>query len=133
MASREQTMTTERQEPQLDPLTQWLASGERGISSNAIVEHLTGIRCSRYSHAADHPHDPDDLTRCVRLLEQCPDLRGRLGDMAYRSPEWAALVGAWDELVEMLDSEVPEWRDRPWGSALRTYRRMRELIEGATP
>lgn len=125
-------MTPEQRE--LDPLTQWLASGERGISSNAIVQHLTGIKCLRHDLGhPDHPYDPGDLTRCVRLLEQCPELRERLGRMASRSPEWAALVGAWDELVATLDSEEPRWRDGRYARAPRTYRRMRELIDGAAP
>lgn len=123
---------TRQAEGQLKPITQWLANGDRGISSNAIVHHLTGVPCVRYGKPGnDHPHDPDDLTRCVKLLERCPELAPRVGEMATRSPEWAALAGQWDELVEMLDFEVPGWRNGRHGTASATYKRMRELIDGA--
>lgn len=113
----------------LSIFTAWLARGERGISSEAIVEQLTGERVGRYRYGGgDHPYDPSDLNRCVKLLDQ-HDLAKLAfpGTMASRSPEWAALDAAWDELTELLRAEQAEGT----GSAPRTYARMNEVLAGA--
>lgn len=47
--------------------TRWLASGERGASSDAIFYQLTGVATG---DKTSHPHDPADLRRCRLLLEQ---------------------------------------------------------------
>lgn len=108
----------------------WLASGERGASSNTIVQHLTGLDALG-GWRGSHPWDPDDLRRCIKLLEACPILAERFDDMRDVSPEWAGLVAAWSELVATFDSEVPGWRDRRSGSAPKTYARMRQIIANA--
>lgn len=111
-----------------DNAIRWLANGERGVSSNTIFTHLTGID-ALYGWDPSHPHDPDDLYRCRLLLQQVPELRARLHEMATCSPVWARLVAHWDELCELMDAEAPDWPKR--GSrAPKTYRRMRELIDG---
>lgn len=111
---------------------QWLASGERGLSSNAIFTKMTGIKTAKCAFEEGFfPLDPDGLTRCVKLLEAVPEFAPRIGEMADVSPEWAALVAHWDELVALLDSEVPGWREHRHGNASKTYARMRKLIESA--
>lgn len=114
-----------------DRLVQWLAGGERGISSNTIVAHLTGLPALGTWHR-DHPHDPADMGRCRRLLEDVPELQADFPRMASCSPVWAALVERWQELCDMMDKEAPRWRDGI-GSAHQTYDRMRELIDAARP
>lgn len=52
-------------------LIQWIASGERGASSNTIVQHLTGLQTD-VDGWLTHPADPDDLDRCLKLLEAVP-------------------------------------------------------------
>lgn len=116
-------------------LVQWLASGERGLSSNQMVEHLTGMPAVGKSWGRYRPHypiDPDDLRRCRLLLEQVPLLALRLPQMATCSAVWAALVDHWDELCQTMDAECPKWRDRG-GSAPRTFKRMQELTRGLDP
>lgn len=39
----------------LERFAAWLASGERGMSSEAIVANLTGARVRRYGNRGDHP------------------------------------------------------------------------------
>jgi hypothetical protein len=115
-----------------DPaLERWLALGERGSSSNAMVAFLAND--PRAADAFDrkaHPHDPSDLKRCRLLLEQVPSLeapfRVRMGEL---SPVRRRLVDAWDELCATMDAEMPAWREDQ-GSARKTYDRMRELIDG---
>jgi len=114
-----------------ESLVMWLASGERGISSNTIVEHLTGIPATR-GRWQGYPHDPDDLWRCRKLLREVPLLAPLLPNMATASKEWAALVPCWQELCAMMDAEAPNWPEH--GSrAMKTYHRMRALIDAAPP
>lgn len=110
-------------------LIEWLANGERGLSSETIVQRLTGIDCA---HCDIHPYDPSDLGRCRKLMERVPALRDRFSEMRDVSPQWAALVDHWDELCATMDEEAPEWRK--WqGAAANTYRRMNELLKEAAP
>lgn len=105
-------------------LIAWLANGERGISSETIVEVLTDTPCSR-GWGRDHPADPDDLWRCERLLRAVPLLRVKFPLMASVSPQWAGLVKRWDELVKLLEEEsggVEYW------SAPKTYKAMQEIL-----
>lgn len=111
-------------------LVRWLASGERGISSNTMVTHLCGIDAMGRWGRRDHPADPDDLSRCRKLLAQVPLLVVLFPRMATCSPQWAALVEHWDELCGLMDKEAPCWSEGV-GTAPETFRRMRSLIDGA--
>lgn len=106
-------------------LLQWLANGERGVSSETIVHYVTGIKTNDWY---DHPVDPSDLGRCVKLLEMCPELvEGFKEKMPRVSVVWERLVDHWDELIAMLDEEVPGWRHGERGSARKTYDMMQKL------
>ena len=110
----------------------WLASGERGISSNAMVSQITGRPVGRRFAGGDHPYDPSDFRRCEQMLRQVPLARLYLSAMRERSPKWAALADAWDELVALLESEVPGiFAGGQRGKAPKTYARMRELLDSA--
>lgn len=102
----------------------WMAGGERGISSETIVSHIYGLPGPRWGKS--HPHDPDDLYRCIKLLQGSPETADRFSEMRTASPEWRTLVDHWDELERLFFSEVPT--DRYHWSAPHTYRRMRELF-----
>lgn len=107
-------------------LVEWLGNGSRGISSNSIVEHLTGINCTG-DWGMDHPHDPDDLDRCLRLLEAVPSLRNQLPRMSTASKEWAGLIMRWSEIEASHLEEV----GLGWTKASRapkTYELMRAAI-----
>jgi hypothetical protein len=106
-------------------LVQWLAGGERGASSNAIVQHVTGYHTGSNSH----PYDPDDLYRCIKLLNAAPWLRERFSEMKSCSAVWARLVERWDELEMTFYSELADSGGRkPW-KAPKTYALMREILE----
>lgn len=107
----------------------WLANGDRGVSSNTIFSHLTGVNALVFGGC--HPLDPDDLWRCRELLKRCPELKAELPRMATKSKEWAALVPEWDNLCAMMDEEAPNW-PKFGSSAKRTYLRMQELFEQAS-
>jgi len=113
----------------LSMFSTWLAYGERGLSSEAIMLRLTGNgpgRSGRY----DHPYDPADLRRCFLFLDQHPLAALVFPDaMSGASPEWARLVAVWDELRATLTEEAPDWSDRQaQGSAPRTYALMKRTL-----
>lgn len=100
----------------------WLAVGETGESSKAIAFKMIGQGYSR--GFPTHPRDPDDLNRCLKLLEAVPQIRPRLTEMREVSPEWAALVDQWDEIeASFLEEAGPNWSKAR--SAKRTYDMMR--------
>jgi len=104
---------------------EWLATGRQGTSSLTIFSRMTGKEIER----EDHPHDPDDLCRCRRLLDEVPEFQPRLPEMAAVSPVWAGLVSAWDELCVLMDEEAPDWRVGK-GRTPKTNTRMKAIIEG---
>lgn len=113
-----------------DDVAAWIATGERGLSSEAIVGHLTGLRLNQRQREVSVPYDPDDLRRCVLMLEACPSVRAHFDEMRTASPTWARLVDAWPELIATLDREVPGWRGRAPGIATETYAMMQRLLRG---
>ena len=92
----------------MSALLNWLANGERGVSSNTMVTILAGVDAlgtwSQY-----HPLDPDDFRRCCLLLKAVPILRLKLEKMRGVSDEWATLVDHWEELETMLAEECGSW------------------------
>ena len=107
----------------------WLATGRRGLSSNTLFTFVTGFDAEG-DHGHNYPHDPDDLSRCRKLLEQCPELVSCLPRVAAAGAEWAALVPRWEELCALMDDEAPEWR-LGRGRGPKTYALMKEFINGA--
>ncbi|AUS31696.1 hypothetical protein C1M55_12010 [Rhodococcus qingshengii] len=111
----------------LELFTHWLETGERGISSEAIVNKLTGFYVGQPS-ACDYPYDPSDFRRCERLLRAVPEAREHLNVVATKGPVWAGLVAEWDYLVELGEADVPDmfgaWAK---GKATRLYDRMRDI------
>lgn len=107
---------------------EWLRTGERGASSEAIFSHLTGIPIAQNDRSP--PLDPDDLHRCRLLLEAVPAFRAELHRMAELGIDWELLVQDWDTLCVLMDDEAPRWRRGSW-SAPQTYQRMKNLSDEA--
>ncbi|UCZ89044.1 hypothetical protein [Gordonia sp. WA4-43] len=103
---------------------EWLASGERGTSSETIVSAVTGKPVGRYRNI-DYPHDPADLRRCMQLLDAYPHAR-RVFKPAVRklSYTWARMANRWEEMEDLLREEMATSTD---GKAPRTYALMREI------
>lgn len=81
-------------------LAAWLDEGERGVSSEVIVQVITGIPMKR--DVRDVPHDASDFRRCSLLLQRVPSLRAHLHKLSAISPRWACLVAAWPDLDDAL-------------------------------
>ena len=83
-------------------VVKWLATGRVGMSSKCMAMWLAfGERAEPYA-----PADPDDLDRCLKLLDKAPGLRPLIPKMAEVSKEWAALVPRWDEVEASHLAEV---------------------------
>ncbi len=107
-----------------DPtLISWLSSGDSGISSLTIVSVLADIPFAVLAQRCRPgvPYDPDDLGRCMRLLDVKPEWRSRMSEVARRYPEWAGLVARWDDLSSLF------WEEAPSGRALKTFALMEEI------
>jgi hypothetical protein len=104
---------------------EWLAGGERGVSSNTMFTVLTGVDALG-TWEQDHPSDPADLLRCLKLLEQVPQLRPLVPNMRHVSPEWAALVDIWPQLTDTLAEELKAGKSAP-----RTYALIKNAILAA--
>ena len=77
---------------------QWIVGPHVGTSSKTIWSVMQGVKPDWPSV----PSDPDDFSRCHRLLTLIPEWRGKLGLVAQQYPEWTALVREWDRLTEMF-------------------------------
>jgi hypothetical protein len=104
----------------------WVAGDHVGLSSMAIFSHMTGVRPRR---GWAHPWDPDDLSRCLRLLRAVPAWRARIPEMARRSKTWKALSARWDEIERCMENEVG-WNWSKGKKAPLTYALMKEIIDG---
>ncbi len=97
---------------------EWLKHGERGLSSEAIFSHLSGIPLGRYGSP---PADVGDYKRCRKLLAMVPEFASRFGEMANVSVEWALLVEHWDAIGALVDR----------GNQAAAYIRMRNIADEA--
>lgn len=100
--------------------------GNVGTSSKTIAYRALGIPLDHESH----PHDPDDLDRCLRLLALIPELRATLPAMREASPQWAALIDRWGEIERSHLDEV----GLGWSKgrrAMKTYALMREVLDAS--
>lgn len=107
-----------------DKAMKWRHGGDVGTSSLTIWSVMTDTPSGgRY----DIPHDPDDFGRCHRLLEQFPEWRPRLGEVARLFKKWQPLVDSWDELTALYLKELPS------GRAPKLYDRMKQLSGRSSP
>lgn len=115
---------------QLDSgLIEWLAHGERGVSSNTMFTFITGVPANRDEYYGV-PHDPGDLRRCRLLCEAGLFIQRDLDKMKAVSPQWCAIVEHWDELCALMDEESPNWRTPKRGErAPKTFELLQSLIK----
>ena len=109
----------------------WIGSDDVGLSSLSMARKLAPLaglgECPphRYRTNGDYPRDPDDLSRCIKLLAVVPSLRPHLGAMAECGPIWAGYVAQWDEMERLYAEEEPT-RKCP-----KLYALMKQIQAGA--
>lgn len=88
-------------------LEAWLDSDDTGSSSLYMAWCLSagqfGYWQGRKQPEPAYPHDPDDLGRCIRLIEAVPEFGGKIPEMSHRGAHWLAVTTNWTRWVEMYD------------------------------
>jgi hypothetical protein len=69
-----------------DKILDWFATGRVGASSQAMACAAAGLPSDK-----SHPCDPDDLNRCLLLLEAVPEIRNKMDKVAAISDTWGKL------------------------------------------
>lgn len=116
----------------------WVLGWDTGHSSLCMMAMLAesstaGARAAYrlYGKADDGgawrqpPQDPDDLGRCIRLLDRFPAFRDRLDKILDSCPDWRPFVRQWAELEALYRRELA----RGAATAPVTRARMRALLE----
>jgi hypothetical protein len=99
----------------------WFACGRVGSSSKFMATYLT-----IGSGDKSHPHDPDDLNRCLLLLVAVPELRGHMYKLRGVSKQWEQLVDNWDSLESCFINEAGlDWCKGRRASI--TYKAMKQM------
>lgn len=113
----------------LESFAEWLANGDVGLSSLAIVQRLTGITMTangtRKNGCEDTPIDPGDISRILAMFDMVPAARAYLSLMSDVSADWETIVRHWSEIEEQYRQE----EHNPSGCAPKTYRMLKHLKE----
>ena len=113
----------------------WLTDSSRpggggldvGSSSTALLNSALGKVVNRW---AAHPYDPDDLGRCLRLIDRYPWTERGIARLAGVDPHWAALQTAWADLRASMERECGVWLNKGVAMAPVTYAAMCAILDG---
>lgn len=87
----------------------WINDGHVGNSSKTMWNCFMDNK----KFPINHPYDPDDFSRCYKLLEWVPEWKGELDKLKSLSPVWAKLVDNWVKLTYMYELNVKSnWKNR---------------------
>lgn len=87
----------------------WLLNGEVGSSSLAMWYTFMGDKIVKL----DHPYDPDDFSRCYKLLQVMPEWKKKMELLRPLSQTWSNLVDNWPQLTDMYEWSLKESRGNP--------------------
>lgn len=100
----------------------WLATGRVGASSKAMAMATLSL-----PNDGSYPLDPDDLNRCLLMLEAVPEVREHFFTIANIGVCWARLIARWPEIETcFLEEAGLNWCKAR--SAPKTYELMKEVI-----
>lgn len=89
---------------------EWIVSGDTGVSSKTMWTAVNGVETH---YRADKPHDPSDLGRCVRYVENTGVTNKQLQKVKNMYPWWAPYIEEWDTLVDLFKQESSKGRSCP--------------------
>ena len=78
-------------------LTDWLGSDDVGMSSKFMASVLTGQFKAEFAI----PYDPDDLGRCIRMIQAIPELKDQIHLMCSHGTMWTAVANNWERWSDM--------------------------------
>lgn len=104
-----------------DKILEWFANGRVGASSKAMACAVADLPNDK-----SHPHDPDDLSRCLKFLAAVPEARQHLNKVAALSDYWAALICNFAEIEACF---LAEFKGEKKGEKCSTYKLMRSLLD----
>lgn len=97
----------------------WIATGNVGASSKTMAMVACGL-----PNKGDYPHDPDDLNRCLLMLEAVPEVRQHFDSIAKLGVVCGRLIARWDDIEKSFIGEVGlNWSKA--NSAPKTYALMK--------
>jgi len=100
----------------------WIRNGRIGDSSKTMWNCLIGNK----DFKINYPYDPDDFSRCYKLLEAVPEWKKELGRLKILSVQWSNLIDNWDELTKMYElNENQNWEN---SKEIGMYEFMNKLI-----
>ena len=100
----------------------WIATGQVGSSPKAMAMTACGMPSSK-----SYPSDPDDLNRCLLMLESVPEVRDHFDKIAALGVVWGRLIAHWDEIeASFLDEVGRDWCKAR--SAPKTYELMKKVM-----
>lgn len=110
-----------------ESIQRWFIQGQVGVSSRAMASAIIDVPLTGNDKHHNHPHDPDDLNRCLLFLEAVPEAREHLDKVRKLSPEWDRLIENWEKIEKTFLDEVGlNWCN---GSiATQTYNLMQSII-----
>lgn len=101
----------------------WLAYGETGLSSKTMWNYFM----LRQTSPVNHPYDPDDFSRCYKLLIAVPEWKERILELSKLSTAWKNLSENWDKLTQMYEQNTKEnWQN---SDKIGMYEFMQTLIK----
>lgn len=100
-------------------LLSWFVGGDTGLSSEHMAAVAGGLKGNGRT-----PCDPDDLGRCLRLVEAVPEVREQFSAIAASTKLWGIVIAHWDELDALYHEEAKGMR---YFDAPKTYNRMKAL------
>ena len=85
-------------------LNEWILNGRVGISSKTMWGALMGIKVKDN----DKPYDPDDFSRCWKLVTRCNVPISDLQKIVEAYPYWKPYIENWQKLTEMYERNRAE-------------------------
>lgn len=88
---------------------EWIIKGEVGVSSQTIWAVMMGVekvtrQCDDFNY--DIPHDMDDFSRCIKLMNLFPEWYDRINEVSHIFPKWIPIIREWGKLDSFYNTIV---------------------------